>query len=61
MITVRAIAHSILFTISRSGLALLVYGYLRFWDMMAVAYGLPSMDAMSMLRENTPITLLLGV
>ena len=54
----RAIAHSILFTISRfSGLALLVYGYLRFWDMMAVAYygRTPSvMDAMSMLRENTP-------
>jgi molybdopterin-containing oxidoreductase family membrane subunit len=56
----RTIAHEILFTIARfSGLALLVYGYLRFWDTMAVLYygRTPSvLEAWSLLQETTPYT-----
>jgi menaquinone reductase, integral membrane subunit len=54
----KTIAHEILFTIARfSGIALLVYGYLRFWDMMATTYygRTPAiLEAMEMLRGNTP-------
>lgn len=54
----RTIAHDILFTIARfSGMALLVYGYLRFWDTMAVLYygRTPSvLEAWSLLQETTP-------
>lgn len=54
----RRIPHDILFTIAQySGFALLVYGYLRFWDTMATTYygRTPSvMQALSLLRETTP-------
>ena len=68
----RKIAHDILFTIaSFSGFALLVYGYMRFWDTMATTYygRTPSvMRALSLLRQTTPynfsfwvLEILLGV
>jgi molybdopterin-containing oxidoreductase family membrane subunit len=68
----RKIQHDILFTIAKfSGFALLVYGYLRFWDTMATTYygRTPSvMEALSLLRETTPynfsfwvVEILLGV
>jgi molybdopterin-containing oxidoreductase family membrane subunit len=54
----RYLDHEILFTIARfSGLALLVYGYLRFWDMMATTYygRTPAIiEALNMLRMDTP-------
>ncbi len=54
----KTIAHDILFTVARfSGLAILAYGYLRFWDMMAVSYygQTPAvMEALNMLRIDTP-------
>jgi menaquinone reductase, integral membrane subunit len=56
----RTIGHEILFTIARfSGVAILVYGYLRFWDTMAVLYygRTPSvLEAWALLQENTPYT-----
>jgi molybdopterin-containing oxidoreductase family membrane subunit len=68
----RTVAHDILFTVARfSGFALLIYGYLRFWDVMAVLYygRTPSvMEAWTILQENTPynfsfwvLELLLGI
>jgi molybdopterin-containing oxidoreductase family membrane subunit len=68
----RKIDHEILFTIARfSGFALLVYGYLRFWDTMATTYygRTPSvMESLSLLRQSTPynfsfwvLEILLGV
>jgi menaquinone reductase, integral membrane subunit len=54
----RTVPHEVLFTIARfSGFALLVYGYLRFWDAMsALYYGrTPSvMAAWKVLSEQTP-------
>jgi menaquinone reductase, integral membrane subunit len=54
----KTIDHEILFTVARfSGLAILAYGYLRFWDMMAVSYygRTPAiMEALNMLRVGTP-------
>jgi len=54
----RTVSHNILSTISRfSGFGLLVYGYLRFWDTMAIAYygKTPSvMEALALLRQQTP-------
>jgi Ni/Fe-hydrogenase subunit HybB-like protein len=68
----RTIAHNILTLIARfSGLGLLAYGYLRFWDTMAVTYygRTPSvMQAQALLSQETPylfsfwvIELLLGI
>ena len=52
----RTIAHEILFTIARfSGIALLVYGYLKFWDTMAVLYygrSAAVMEALTLLRAE---------
>ncbi len=54
----RTIPHEILFTVARfSGVGLLIYGYLRFWDTMAATYygRTPSvMDSLALLREQTP-------
>jgi len=54
----KTVAHDILFTIAKSsGLALCVYGYLRFWDAMATLYygRTPSvMAAWTLLQEATP-------
>ena len=54
----RRIPHEVLFTIARySGFALLVYGYLRFWDTMATTYyGRTPLvtQALTLLRETTP-------
>src|SRR5512139_3354168 len=68
----RTIDHEILFTIARfSGIALLVYGYLKFWDTMSVLYyggSAAVMEAWSLLRESTPynftfwvVEILLGI
>jgi Ni/Fe-hydrogenase subunit HybB-like protein len=68
----RNISHEILLTIARfSGFAILVYGYLRFWDTMATTYygRTPSvMESLSLLQESTPynfsfwvLEILLGV
>lgn len=54
----RTIAHDILFSIARfSGFGLLIYGYLRFWDAMAILYygRTPSvLEAWTLLTESTP-------
>jgi molybdopterin-containing oxidoreductase family membrane subunit len=54
----RTVPHDILKTISRfSGLGLLVYAYIKFWDLAAVIYygRTPAVDeAFAMLREQTP-------
>jgi molybdopterin-containing oxidoreductase family membrane subunit len=68
----RTVAHDILFTIARfSGVALLVYGYLKFWDTMsALYYGrTPSvLEALALLQQSTPynftfwvVEILLGI
>jgi Ni/Fe-hydrogenase subunit HybB-like protein len=68
----KTIDHEILFTIARfSGIALLVYGYLKFWDTMSVLYygGSASvMEALALLQTSTPynfafwvIEILLGI
>jgi menaquinone reductase, integral membrane subunit len=68
----RTIDHEILFTIARfSGIALLVYGYLKFWDTMSVLYyggSAAVMEALTLLRESTPynftfwvVEILLGI
>jgi molybdopterin-containing oxidoreductase family membrane subunit len=52
------IPHDLLRTIARvSGIGLLVYAYLRFWDLAAVSYygRTPGAEAaMQLLRDNTP-------
>ncbi|MFM8319605.1 MAG: NrfD/PsrC family molybdoenzyme membrane anchor subunit [Chloroflexota bacterium] len=54
----RTVAHNILFAIAKtSGLTLLVYGYLRFWDAMATLYygRTPAVEAAwELLTKNTP-------
>jgi len=54
----RAISHDILRMIARySGFALLVYGYIKFWDLAAVTYygRTPAVDqALFTLRQQTP-------
>ena len=54
----KTVAYEILFTIARfSGFGLLIYGYLRFWDTMAVLYygRTPSvLEAWTLLQESTP-------
>jgi molybdopterin-containing oxidoreductase family membrane subunit len=61
----RYIEQDILRTIAIfSGFALLVYGYLRFWDAMATSYygRTPSvMEALSLLRQTTPYNFSLWV
>ncbi len=56
----RNVAHEVLFTLARfCGFGLLAYGYLRFWDAMAVLYygRTPAvMAAWQLLSENTPYT-----
>ncbi len=51
-------AHDILLTIARfSGLGLLVYGYIKFWDLAAVTYygRTPAVnEALLLLRDHTP-------
>jgi molybdopterin-containing oxidoreductase family membrane subunit len=52
------VPHDVLRSIARfSGFALLVYGYIRFWDLAAVTYygRTPGVsDAFNMLRQQTP-------
>ncbi len=54
----RTIQHDILFMLAKfSGFALLIYGYLRFWDTMATLYygRTPSViEGLSLLRQSTP-------
>jgi Ni/Fe-hydrogenase subunit HybB-like protein len=54
----RTIAYNILFTIARfSGLGLLVYAYIKFWDLAAVTYygRTPAVnEALALLSEQTP-------
>jgi len=54
----RTVPHDILTTISRfSGLGLLVYTYIKFWDLAAVTYygRTPAVsEALALLREHTP-------
>ncbi len=54
----RRISHDILRTIARfSGLALAIYGYIKFWDLAAVSYygRLPSVnEALHTLNQQTP-------
>jgi len=54
----RNISHDVLYTISRfSGLGLLVYAYIKFWDLAAVSYygRTPAVsNALAMLGEQTP-------
>jgi molybdopterin-containing oxidoreductase family membrane subunit len=54
----RTVPHDVLHTIARfSGLALLVYGYLRFWDAMATLYygRTPAvMASWKLLQDSTP-------
>lgn len=54
----RNIPHDILHIIARfSGFTLLIYGYLKFWDLAAVSYygRTPGVnDALFLLREHTP-------
>jgi menaquinone reductase, integral membrane subunit len=54
----KTVPHDVLFAIAKfSGLALLVYGYLRFWDAMATLYygRTPSvMAAWALLESTTP-------
>jgi Ni/Fe-hydrogenase subunit HybB-like protein len=68
----KTIDHDVLFTIARfSGIAILVYGYLKFWDTMSVLYygGSASvMEALTLLQTSTPynfsfwvIEILLGI
>jgi molybdopterin-containing oxidoreductase family membrane subunit len=68
----RTVEHEILFTIARfSGVALLVYGYLKFWDTMSVLYyggSAAVMEALTLLRTSTPynftfwvVEILLGI
>lgn len=68
----RTVPHDILFTIARfCGFGLLLYGYLRFWDTVAVLYygRTPSViEAWTLLQESTPynfsfwvLELLLGI
>ena len=68
----KTVDHEILFTIARfSGIAILVYGYLKFWDTMSVLYygGSASvMEALTLLQTSTPynfsfwvIEILLGI
>ena len=68
----RTIPHDILRTVARfSGFGLLVYGYLKFWDLAAVTYygRTPAIDqALYMLHQQTPynfsfwvIEVLLGI
>jgi molybdopterin-containing oxidoreductase family membrane subunit len=68
----KTIDHEILYTIARfSGIAILIYGYLKFWDTMSVLYygGSASvMEALTLLQTSTPynfsfwvIEILLGI
>ena len=68
----RTVPHEILFTIARfSGIAILVYGYLKFWDTLSVLYyggSAAVMEALTLLRESTPynftfwvVEILLGI
>jgi menaquinone reductase, integral membrane subunit len=68
----KTIDHEVLYTIARfSGIAILVYGYLKFWDTMSVLYygGSASvMEALTLLQTSTPynfsfwvIEILLGI
>jgi molybdopterin-containing oxidoreductase family membrane subunit len=54
----RSVPHDILSMISRfSGLGLLVYAYIKFWDLAAITYygRTPAVsEALGMLREHTP-------
>jgi molybdopterin-containing oxidoreductase family membrane subunit len=54
----RTVPHDILYTITRfSGLGLLVYAYIKFWDLAAVTYygRTPAVtNALSMLSDQTP-------
>jgi len=54
----RTVPHDVLFTIARfSGLGLLVYAYIKFWDLAAVTYygQTPAVnEALSILRAQTP-------
>ncbi len=54
----RTVPHEVLHTIARfSGLTLLIYGYLRFWDTMATLYygRTPAvMSSLKLLQDNTP-------
>ncbi|MEW5869789.1 MAG: NrfD/PsrC family molybdoenzyme membrane anchor subunit [Chloroflexota bacterium] len=54
----RTISHDILRTVARfSGFGLLVYGYLKFWDLAAVTYygRTPAVnEALYLLRQQTP-------
>jgi molybdopterin-containing oxidoreductase family membrane subunit len=54
----RKISHDILRTVAKfSGFGLLVYGYLKFWDLAAVSYygRTPAVnEALNMLRTQTP-------
>ncbi len=54
----RRISHDILRTIARfSGLALVIYGYIKFWDLAAVSYygRMPSVNAaLHTLNQQTP-------
>ena len=54
----RTVPHDVLYTISRfSGLGLLVYAYIKFWDLAAVIYygRTPAVsEALSMLSDQTP-------
>jgi molybdopterin-containing oxidoreductase family membrane subunit len=54
----RTVAYNILFTIARfSALGLIVYAYIKFWDLAAVTYygRTPAVnEALALLREHTP-------
>jgi len=54
----RTVPHDVLYTITRfSGLGLLVYAYIKFWDLAAVTYygRTPAVSqALSMLSDQTP-------
>jgi Ni/Fe-hydrogenase subunit HybB-like protein len=57
----RSVPHDVLRSIAKySGLALLVYAYIKFWDLAAVTYygKSPSvLEALKMLNEQTPYNL----
>jgi molybdopterin-containing oxidoreductase family membrane subunit len=54
----RTVPHEVLFSITRfSGLGLLVYAYMKFWDLAAVTYygRTPAVsEALALLRDQTP-------
>jgi menaquinone reductase, integral membrane subunit len=57
----RTVPHDVLRSIAKySGLAILVYGYIKFWDLAAITYygKSPSvLDSLKMLNEQTPYNL----